>query len=107
MQSSDELPAEPIPANRNAWVFNMETREAIVRHRRTLEPVPVSIVVRIAELKMLLGEVLETEALAVPKFEGRRPPWAEAKRRMAIVLRKEAAAELAALGGPPARVLVE
>lgn len=99
--------ADPLPANKNDWKIDMERRVAVVRHRRTLEPVPVAIVVRIAELKALLAEVLHSEAIESGRVNGRLAPWAETKRRTAIVLRKEAQAELADIKAAPARLVVE
>ena len=103
MTAQTDAAAAPSPANENRWAIDMATRVAIVRHRRPLEVHPVEIAMRLSELKLILSEVLHTEAMQAPRW--RNPatqldeltPGSEAKRRMAIVMRKEAQAELAAM----------
>lgn len=98
----------PLPANENRWSVDMKTRRAIVRHRRPLEVHPVEIVISIAELKSILSEILHTEAMQSPRTRtGQLTSGTEAKRRMAIVVRHEAKAELETARQQPPRSLVE
>ena len=101
---------DPTPANENRWSIDMKSRIAIVRHRRHLEVNPVEIAMKLAELKMLMSEILHTEAMQSPRWINKETgfneltPGSEAKRRMAIVMRKEAQGEFDALKAQQPRV---
>ncbi|MCC7053991.1 MAG: hypothetical protein IT355_12075 [Gemmatimonadaceae bacterium] len=101
------MDATELPANQNTWALDTATRIAVLRHRRPLDLEPVALRIRFAELKALLAEILTDEALRTPKLYGKRTDIAEAKRRVGIILRKEAQAEFNDLKAQPPRSVLE